>query len=296
MSIIRSVIYGRNKEEDKRFFLSLWIRCDERDSNGCTPLGAVEYIRRLKMASAIDNEVHNEQAVEASDKETEELLDNDEEKNAKDEDSAGSEAGKAQASEGGNSEAGESEVGENAGENVQAEGERLESEEESLKAESQGALQNAPKDEGKLESEETGEEKAGDIASENEGGESGAKSEGSEGQAEAKPLTRQELLNAILHEVRLFNSKVSGSERIDEDFLKLYRDTEEISILQDMLEAFKERNMKKQTDITRFEDSGLKAKEGRKAHDFHDAGKGKVRRHGYKKGRSNNANKRKKRR
>ena len=241
MSIIRSVIYGRNKEEDKRFFLSLWIRCDERDSNGCTPLGAVEYIRRLKMASAIDNEVHNEQAVEASDKESEELLDNDEEKNAKDEDSGGSEAGKAQASEGGNSEAGES-------------------------------------------------------AGENAGGESGAKSEGSEGQAEAKPLTRQELLNAILHEVHLFNSKVSGSERIDEDFLKLYRDTEEISILQDMLEAFKERNMKKQTDITRFDDSGLKAKEGKKAHDFHDAGKGKVRRHGYKKGRSNNANKRKKRR
>jgi len=253
MSIIRSVIYGRNKEEDKRFFLSLWVRCDERDSNGCTPLGAVEYIRRLKMTSAIDNEVHNEQAVEASDKESEELLDNDEEKNAKDEGSASWETGEVQSSEGGNSEAGENE-----GENVQAEGERLESE--------------------------------------NEGGESGAKSEGSEGQAEAKPLTRQELLNAILHEVRLFNSKVSGSERIDEDFLKLYRDTEEISILQDMLEAFKERNMKKQTDITRFEDSGLKAKEGRKAHDFHDAGKGKVRRHGYKKGRSNNANKRKKRR
>jgi len=247
------------------------------------------------MASAIDNEVHNEQAVEASDKESEELLDNDEEKNAKDEDSAGSEAGEVQSSEGGNSEAGKSER-ENAGENVQAEGERLESEEESLKAESQGALQNAPKGEGELESEETGEEKAGENERENECGESGAKSEGSEGQAEAKPLTRQELLNAILHEVRLFNSKVSGSERIDEDFLKLYRDTEEISILQDMLEAFKERNMKKQTDITRFDDSGLKAKEGRKAHDFHDAGKGKVRRHGYKKGRSNNANKRKKRR
>lgn len=248
------------------------------------------------MASAIDNEVHNEQAVEASKKESEELLDNDEEKNAKDEGSAGSEAGEVQASEGGNSEAGES-AGENAGENVQAEGERLESEAESLKAESQGALQNAPKGEGELESEETGEEKAGESeVGENEGGESGAKSEHAEGQAEAKPLTRQELLNAILHEVRLFNSKVSGSERIDEDFLKLYRDTEEISILQDMLEAFKERNMKKQTDITRFDDSGLKAKEGRKAHDFHDAGKGKVRRHGYKKGRSNNANKRKKRR
>lgn len=251
------------------------------------------------MASAIDNEVYNEQAVEASKKESEELLDNDEEKNAKDEGSASwetgevqaSEGGEVQASEGGNSKAGES-AGENAGENVQAEGERLESEEESLKAKSQGALQNAPKDEGELESEKTGEEKAGESA----GGEAGAKSEHAEGQVEAKPLTRQELLNAILHEVRLFNSKVSGSERIDEDFLKLYRDTEEISILQDMLEAFKERNMKKQTDITRFDDSGLKAKEGRKAHDFHDAGKGKVRRHGYKKGRSNNANKRKKRR